>query len=418
MKEYDLIVVGGGFSGVAAACAAAREGARTLLVDKSNCLGGAATGCLVNPFMPYWTETEKGRTDLAQGIFREICRRLKERSALAWGQSFLEEELKYVLQEMLLASGAELLFHADLYSVQAEQGRVRSLTFATCGGPFTLSARCYVDATGDAQLAHLAGCPTVLGRESDQLCQPMTLCFRLGNVDTDRFFASRPKWSAAHAAALSEGKMKNPRENILVFPMPIPNVLHFNTTRVVKKNPTDPFDRTEAEILARRQVEEIYDFLKRHADGLENSFLMMTAPAIGVRESRRIVGDYTLTEQDCKGCTKFPDGIAVCNYEIDIHNPEGTGTELYYFKPGEYYTVPYRCLLPQRMENLLVTGRCISADHGAQASLRTMPTVCCLGEAAGTAAAMALSRRISPRAVDPAALRAILLTRGAYLGEQ
>ncbi|MBQ9121439.1 MAG: FAD-dependent oxidoreductase [Clostridia bacterium] len=416
MEKYELIVVGGGFAGTAAAIAAAREGIRVLLIEKSNCLGGAATGCLVNPFMCYWTETEQGRLDLARGIFQEICRRLERRNALVRGQSFLEEELKYVLQEMVLESGAKLLLRADLFRVNREEGRVVSLELATRGGPLTLTADCFIDATGDAQLAYLADCPTVLGRASDHLCQPMTLCFRVGNVDTERFYASYNRLKAAHAKSLAAGELTNPRENILVFSFPAENVLHFNTTRVVKKNPTDPFDVTEAEILGRRQVHEIYDFMKKHADGLENSFLMMTAAEIGVRESRRIEGDYTLTEADCKACVRFEDAVVACNYEIDIHNPEGTGTSLYYFNPGEYYTIPYRCLIPKGVNNLLTAGRCISSDHAAQASYRVMPTVCCLGEAAGTAAALAIQIGSDTRQVNVKTLQSVLRAHGAFIG--
>ena len=247
----------------------------------------------------------------------------------------------------------------------------------------------------------------------------MTLCFRVGNADVERFMASRPAWTRAHAESLEAGKLQNPRENILVFYSPNPGVLHFNTTRVVKKNPTDPFDLTEAEILARKQVYEIYDLLKECADGLENSFLMMTAPEIGVRESRMILGDYVLTERDCMNCARFEDAIAACNYEIDIHNPEGTGTYIYAFGPGEYYTIPYRCLLPQTVSNMLVAGRCISSDHGAQASYRIMPFVCCIGEAAGTAAALAVQTamdRGAVRGVDVRELQKHLREQGAFLG--
>ena len=208
----------------------------------------------------------------------------------------------------------------------------------------------------------------------------------------------------------------NPRENILVFRTPISNVLHFNTTRVVKKNPTSPEDVTEAEILARKQVYEIYEFIKQHADGLENSFLMITAPEIGVRESRMIIGDYVLTEQDCRGCVKFEDAIAACNYDIDIHNPEGTGTSHYYFKDGEYYTIPYRSLIPRGVSNLLVAGRCISSDHGAQASYRIMPVVCCLGEAAGEAIGLLTKTKASVRDVDVKELQSRLKENGAFIG--
>jgi len=181
-------------------------------------------------------------------------------------------------------------------------------------------------------------------------------------------------------------------------------------------DPTSPEDVTKAELLARRQVFEIYEFLKKHADGLENSFLMMTAAEIGVRESRMIVGDHVLTEQDCVSLTKFEDAIAACKYDIDIHNPEGTGTYIYKFPKGEYYTIPYRSLIPKDADNLLVAGRCISTDHVAQSSYRIMPTVCCLGEAAGVAAALAKRDGVGVREINVTELQTTLKNSGAFIG--
>ncbi len=415
MKTYDIAVIGGGFAGCAAALAGARRGAKVILIDKSNALGGAAASCLVNPFMPYSTVIDGKKTALSAGIFAELHRLLCERGAMA-GEAFLEEELKYILNELLLAEGVSLLFHTSVYRVKREGGRISSVIAATSAGELEISADIFIDATGDANLTYLAGFPTVLGRESDHLCQPMTLCFRVGNVDTARFFEGKAAMTEAWKKKLAAGELTNPREDILVFKTPISNVLHFNTTRVVKKNPTDPFDVTEAEILARRQVYEVYEFMKEHGKGLENSFIMMTASAIGIRESRMIVGDYVLTEADCRAFTKFPDGIAACNYDIDIHNPEGTGTSHYYFPEGEYYTIPYRSLLVKDADNLLAAGRCISSDHGAQASYRIMPTVCCIGEAAGCAAALALRNKTDLRGVDTEGLRAELRAAGAFIG--
>lgn len=414
MKKYDLAVIGGGFAGVAAAIAAARGGAEVLIVEKSNALGGAATNCLVNPFMPYTTKINGKPTALAAGIFREIHERLEARGAMM-GETFLEEELKYVLSEMVAEVGVSLLYHAYIFKAHRDGERITAVSVATRQGEMTVEADYFIDATGDAQLAFLADCPTVLGRKPDSLCQPMTLCFRVGNVDVDRFYASRPKYAPLHKKALESGELINPREDVLVFKTPVKNVLHFNTTRVVKKNPTDPDDVTEAEMLARRQIFEIYEFLKKHADGLENSFLMMTAAEIGVRESRMIVGDYVLTEDDCRAFTKFDDGIAACNYDIDIHNPEGSGTSHYYFPEGEFYTIPYRSLIPTGVSNMLVAGRCISSDHGAQASYRIMPTVCCIGEAAGSAMALAVKDSISVREVNTDLLRATLKANGAFI---
>ena len=415
MKTYDLAVIGGGFAGVAAALAAARGGAKVLIVEKSNSLGGAAVNCLVNPFMPYWTEIDGTRVELSAGIFKEIHDQLKARGAMR-GESFLEEELKFILNEMVIDAGVDLLFHAYLSRVEVRGKGLSAVTVATKSGELQIEAAYFIDATGDAQLAYLAGCPTVLGREPDHLCQPMTLCFRVGNVDSEKFDASREKLKLAHRASLAAGELMNPRENILVFRTPIKSVLHFNTTRIVKMDPTSPEEVTRAEVLARQQVYEIYEFMKKHAEGLENSFLMMTAAEIGVRESRMIVGDYVLTEQDCRNCTKFEDAIAACNYDIDIHNPEGSGTSHYYFPAGEYYTIPYRSLIPQGVDNLLVAGRCISSDHGAQASYRIMPVVCCLGEAAGTAMNLARKTQASVRGVDVRELQRLLKKNGAYLG--
>ena len=415
MKKYELAVIGGGFAGVAAALAAARAGVKALIVEKSNCLGGAAANCLVNPFMPYWTEIDGRRVDLSSGIFREIHDRLEERNAMM-RESFLEEELKYILNEMVEEANVDLLFHAYLSGVEKRDEQIASITVATKSGEMKIEADYFLDATGDAQLAYLAGCPTVLGREPDHLCQPMTLCFRVGNVDVERFFASREALKAAHAQSLAAGELINPRENILVFKTPIHNVLHFNTTRVVKMNPTSPEEVTAAEVLARKQVYEIYEFMKKHADGLEDSFLMMTAAEIGVRESRMIVGDYVLTEQDCRNCVKFEDAIAACNYDIDIHNPEGTGTSHYYFPAGEYYTIPYRALIPKRVSNMLVAGRCISSDHGAQASYRIMPVVCCIGEAAGAAIGLAVRNGCAVREINVKDLQSELVKNRAYIG--
>ena len=416
MRKYELVVVGGGFAGVAAAIAAARAGVDVLLVDKGNCLGGAAVNCLVSPFMPYSTVIDGKHVVLSAGIFSEIIRRMDERHAMVGERFFLEEELKFVLNDMVLEAGVKLLFHAYIFKAEKRDGRITSISVATKSGETRIEADYFVDATGDAQLAYLADCPTTLGREPDHLCQPMTLCFRVGNVDRDRFYASQPRWSKIHAQMLESGQLINPRENILVFHTPIPNVLHFNTTRVVKKDPTCPEDVTEAEVLARQQVQEVYDLLKEHADGLENSYLMMTAAEIGVRESRMIVGDYVLTETDCKDCTRFEDAIAASNYEIDIHNPEGTGTSHYFFKPGEYYTIPYRCLIPKEATNLLVAGRCISSDHGAQASYRIMPNVCTLGEAAGSAMGLAVKEGKQVRDIDVGELQAELKKNGAFIG--
>ena len=415
MKRYDVVVVGGGFAGVCAAISAAREGSRVLLVEKGNALGGAAVNSLVIPFMPNATKLDGALTELSQGLFKTICEKLSEKGAMR-GKLFLEEELKFILNDMVREVGVDLLYHAYIFAAKKDNGKIESVTVATKSGPVEIEGDYFVDCTGDAQLAYLSDCPYKLGRESDGLCQPMTLCFRLGNVDVDAFYKTKESMKQKYREAKERGELMNPREDVLLFRSPIPNVMHFNTTRVVKLDPTNPEDVTKAELFARDQIREIIDFMKKNGDGLDNCFLMETGAEIGVRESRMIVGDYVLTESDCRAFTKFSDSIAACNYDIDIHNPEGSGTSHYFFPEGEYYTIPYRCLIPKTVSNMLVAGRCISSDHGAQASYRIMPTVCTLGEAAGVAIGIAVKKGCDTRSIDVCELQAHLRENGAFLG--
>ena len=419
MKKYDVIVVGGGLAGTCVALAAAREGASVLLIEKGNSLGGAAVNALVTPFMPNEVMINGEKVPIYRGIFGTILEKLQERNAVTGKHClyFLEEELKYILNTMVCEAGIDLLFHSYIFEVEKSGEKITTVSVATRSGAMKLSADYFVDATGDATLAYLAGYPTILGREPDHLCQPMTLCFRVGNVDVEKFLSNRAKMDEAYKIALNDGKLINPRENILVFYTPIPNVLHFNTTRVVKLDPTSAEDLTKAELIARQQVFEVYEFMKKHASGLENSFLMMTAAEIGVRESRMVVGEYVLTESDLRSFTIFDDAISACNYDIDIHNPEGSGTTMYHFPQGKWYTIPYRSLIPKNADNLLVAGRCISSDHGAQASYRVMPSVSCIGEAAGTAIGIAAKCGCSVREINVSELQKTLQKNNAFIGK-
>lgn len=415
MEKFDVLVVGGGFAGTAAAISAARGGKKVMLFDKFNAPGGAASVNLVTPFMPYWTvnkETKK-REYLTGGIFSEIVDKLRELGAIDGDDRFSDEYLKLVLNRMIKEAGVKVLYHAYLKSVEKEGRRIESVTVSALGQDIKIAADTFIDATGDGVLSYLAGCSFMLGRNGDNLCQPMTLCFRAANVDVGRFYAEMPEMQKLYKEKQSSGEIKNPRENILTFVVPAKGIIHFNTTRVVKLNPTDPFDVTEAEFSAREQVFELFNLLKANFSSMKDADLIATAAAIGVRESRMIEGEHILTANDLKECTKFPDSVARGNYDIDIHNPEGTGTSHYYFEPGEYYTIPYRSLTVKDADNLLVAGRCISADHEAQASIRIMPICASTGEAAGIAASLAPGGRV--KYVDIAALREKLKTAGALI---
>ena len=416
MKKYDVIVVGGGYAGVGAAIASAREGAKTLLIEKSGALGGAMNVNLVYPFMRYYTFDEnKNRVDLSAGIFAEMVDGFTKYAKYSETRRHNPEYFKFVLDDMAVDAGVELLFHSTVYETKSGDGKLKSVGVMTRSGAIELFADFFIDCTGDGDLFAMAGCDFQLGRESDSLCQPMTTCFRMSGVDVDLFLKERESLQELYKQKQQAGEIKNPRENILVFFGIGEGIVHFNTTRVVKHDPTDPFDVSRAEIEARRQIVEMERFLKANCKAFENATVISIANGIGVRESRKLKGMHVLTVDELKALTVFDDSIALGNYDVDIHNPEGTGTSHYYFKDGEFYTIPYRSLLPKEYDNLLVAGRCISATHEAQASIRIMPICACLGEAAGTAAALAHKTNTTAHTLDVKLLQTTLKNNGAKL---
>ena len=420
MKKYDLAVVGGGFSGVAAAVSAAEEGLSVVLVEKAGALGGAMSNCLVYPFMNFWTNNPetKEKEYLSCGIFEKMRERQRLLEPNAKDTKFNPEYYKMALDSMCEDAGVDILFHATLYDVVVDNKKIKSIKVIAGSEKIEIDADFFIDATGDGNLFYLAGCDFALGRKSDGLCQPMTTCFRMCGVDSDKLKEERPQIQELYKKYKEDGKIKNPRENILMFYLNSgtqDDIVHFNTTRIVKLDPTNPFDVSKAEIEARRQIVEMITFLKENTESFKESVLISVASDIGVRESRKLKGEHILTEEELKACTRFEDSIALGNYDIDIHNPSGSGTSHYYFKDGEYYTIPYRSLLPKEIDNMLVAGRCISATHEAQASIRIMPICACLGEAAGTAAAIAKSTGTTTRSVDVEKVQRRLKERGAKL---
>ena len=424
-KKWDLIVVGAGLTGVAAAVSARRQGMEVLLIEKAGYLGGAPATCLINPFMPYSTKVDGKKFPLSQGFFAELQNLLREVGCYTGGnnpsaegaqrEELHEEYVKLALDRLIIREGVQPLFHAYMCGVEKEGETIKAVQVAAKCGVLRFEAKYFIDCTGDADLAMQAGCPFRLGRE-DGLCQPMTLCFRIGNIDIPTFDKNRPLMQQLYKRFQAEGKIRNPRENVLVFYTHVDGMLHFNTTRVVKMDPTNPFDVTQAEMIAREQMFELYYFLRDHVPGCEKSQLLYSASEIGVRESRMIDGEYVLNQEDLINCVKFDDRIAAGNYDIDIHNPEGAGTSHYYFKDGTWYTIPYRSLLPKGADNLLVAGRCISSTHEAQASIRIMPIVATLGHAAGVAVGLANKAGVGVKEIDVKSLQEQLKAEGAFIG--
>ncbi len=408
MKKYDLIVVGGGISGVAAAVSAAREGLTVLLIEKTGQLGGAMSASLVYPFMLYFTKDSERRL-LCAGIFTEMRERFAKYGESSW------EFYKFVFDDMVCEAGVQVLFHTAVFEIGRNGRRLVSVKAATRSGVQTFEADNFIDASGDGELMFLAGCDYQLGRETDSLCQPLTTCFRMANVDIDLFLKERLRLNTLYTRLQSEGKLRNPRENLLVFTGLGKNILHLNTTRVIKHDPTDTFALSDAELEGRRQVYEMFRFLKEHSEACKNAELIAVASHIGVRESRKLRGEHVLTAAEIKNMVDFEDTVAVGNYEIDIHNPEGSGTTLYYFNGGEYYRIPYRSLLPKEYDNLLVAGRCLSATHEAHSAVRIMPICACLGQAAGVAMALCRRTGADTHSLDVNALRARLRELGAVV---
>ena len=312
-------------------------------------------------------------------------------------------------------AGVDVLFHTTLYDISKLDRKIESIKVIAGSQKLVFEADYFIDSTGDGNLFYMAGCDYMLGRESDNLCQPMTTCFRMSGVDMELFYSEIDMIQKMYKEYQNAGKISNPREDVLFFTGIGDGIVHFNTTRIVKLNPTDPFDLSRAEIAARKQIAEIVKFFKEVSPAFKNSNIISIASDIGVRESRKLRGEHVLTVDELKNCTKFEDGIALCNYDIDIHNPAGSGTSHYFFGAGEYYSIPYRSLLPVEFDNLLVAGRCVSATHEAQASLRIMPVCACMGEAAGTAVAVARKTNTNTHTLNTNLLRKTLKENGAII---
>ncbi len=411
--KYDVIVVGGGPGGIASAVGAARSGADVLLVERYGFMGGGATAMMVNPFMTYFA----GNRQIIFGVLQDMIDGLSQLNSYGserqkW--AFDAEAFKIVAENLCREAGVSLLYHGFLAATKVNAGKITSIDVATKDGLKTLEATVFIDSTGDGDLAFFAGAKTEKGRDEDGLAQPMTLNFRMADVDIERI-PSRSEITAAYVQAKADGRITCPREDILYFFTTQPGVVHFNQTRVIKHDAVNPESMTQAEIEARRQAWEISHWLIDTVPGFENAYLQQTAPQLGVRESRRVIGDYILTVDDLLSACKFDDVIACGSYPVDIHNPSGEGTVIQHLKPGMWYDIPYRSITPLGFDNLLIGGRCVSSTHGAHSAVRVMPIVFGIGHAAGIAAALAAKGNVATRDIDVEQLQVELEKQGAFL---
>ena len=444
--ETDVLVVGGGPAGIGAAVAAAQAGARVVLVERYGFLGGNATAALVMPLMSFHTQRptpeQRGAMTLlptdhgpGQPVIAGVLKKLLERLVAAGGAispsldtgyvvPFDPEWFKLIALELLDEAGVQFLFHALASGVLQDDGVVTGAVFETKSGPLAIRARVVIDCTGDADIAVAAGAPFEVGR-ADSLVQPMTLMFRMAEFERaafDAYVRENPKeWRGVHGLwalvrrATAEGNLQLPREDMLFFATPHEREVSVNSTRVTRVLGTDVWDLSYAEWTSRCQMRQIAAFLRRYVPGFERSYVVQSGVNVGVRETRRIVGDYQLTVEDVLGARKFDDAIARGSYPVDIHNPTGSGTILKRLPPGEAYDIPLRCLLPRGAEGLLVAGRCLSGTHEAHSSYRVMPIVMATGQAAGVCAAQAALRKAVPRSIDARDVQKELLRQGASL---
>jgi len=409
VAEAEVVVAGGGPGGLGAAVLAARAGAKTLLVERYGLLGGMASVGEIHPFMRNHVDGES----LDHPVYTEWIERMQEYVPHDNERMIAKDAAALAAEDLCLDAGVKLLYHHQVADVLTADRQIQALICLSKTGYTAVRGEAYVDCTGDADVAARGGCEFELGGPTGA-CQPMTTCFKLSHVDPDRV-PDRKEINRLYDTAKERGDMNCPRENVLMFDWLDPSVKHFNTTRVVRTSGVNGVELSESELEARKQVRQYIHFLRSDVPGFENARLFSIAHHIGVRETRRIKGLEYLVRADFSSARKWPDAIARVRYNIDIHNPDGSGTEHERMPEGEWYEIPYGCIVPKDLDNLAVGGRPISVDHAVHSSMRVMPPACSVGQAAGLAAAMAVQHKCGPPDLDGEEVRQELVKHGARL---
>lgn len=449
--EADILVAGGGPAGIAAALSAARAGARVLLVEKNGFLGGMAAAAQVPAFAPFSDRTKAIVRGIGWEILTEMTRRMgrplpepdtynvpQDRGRMDWAPIDVET-LKIICDDLCESAGVTVLFHSFVCAVTSDKkGRIESVMLAGKQGLFPVKAQVFIDATGDADLAALAGYPFEKGDAEGGL-QGMTLCFTVANGSRTAYLEYVNRTGDGYLAELvaqarAAGSYDLPDSSLVGMSFKNENVAGINMGHVYGFDPLDTLSLSQAEREGRRVVQKLMAFLRGYVPGQENLVLVSSGPQIGVRESRRIVGEYTLTLDDYLSCRTFPDDIARCAYFIDLHavtredaaraksisdsHKEKQEKRSLSLPPGSSHGIPYRCLIPQGSENLLVAGRSLSAERSVQGAARIMPYCFAMGEAAGLAASLACQKHSGQiQQIDIQELQKKLRQQAAWLGQ-
>jgi hypothetical protein len=451
---YDVVVIGGGISGSLAAIAASRQGATVLLVERYGFLGGCLTAASVGPMMTF----HAGEKQVIQGLPNEVIERLITKQG-SLGHlfdtttytytvtPFDAELMKITLEEMCLEAHVDILYHTLFLGAQVKDNQMTAVELAAKHERLSIQGKLFIDATGDAEVALKAGVSIQIGREKDGLNQPLTMNFKMGPVDIlkvkdyirnhmEDFPELNGKSSTLDLSprlsiggfisllkqAQLDKRISFTREKILFFETANSGEVIINTTRVTGLNPLDSFELSLAESMGRKQVIEVSKLLTNNVPGFENARIIAIAPQIGIRSTRRILGTHLLTAYELLECTPFPDTIAHGGYPIDVHPPEGDDALLdwsqikRHLPYGAFYSIPYRSLTNQVINNLCTVGRCISTSFEAQGAIRVSPICAATGEAGGTAAGLMIIGGIQNfNELSVETLRNQLIHQGAYL---
>ena len=453
IKEFDVVVIGAGPGGLAAALSAARNGARVLLVEKNGYLGGNMAIGL--PLLGYLDRDGK---KVIGGIADEFMKDMAQYKT-AYGTAASEHKVcpmhnsvtlydhelfKIVALRKVLKENIEVLFHTDVESVEVENAHLKKVILRGKGWRILVSARVFIDATGDGDVAYLTGASFEKGQKDTGVLQPPTMMYTVAGVDIDKtidylaenpdqmersktidcangydadFFRSDPAFVMVAMRKLvsqlrAEGKMPINRENIIIINSLLPGEVHLNCTRHLGTDGSNVFSVTRAEIEGYLQIEEFTEVLKQHVPGFENCYISQIYPSLGIRESRRFSGIRRLTEKDLVEGHFDEETIGIGSYPVDIHAGDGMST---IFTKIPAYGIPYGITVSDEIEGLMFAGRCASMDAVAMSSARVMPICMAIGEAAGIGAALAVKQNISPRDVNVAEVRKILLDTNAIL---